>query len=73
MPSSHLVIGAGPTGTQTALLLAEAGDTVTVATRRGSDFYVVVNGADLNPSIRTVDGAEKVAHRLRELGFVTGN
>lgn len=36
MPSSHLVIGAGPTGTQTALLLAEAGDTVTVATRRGS-------------------------------------
>jgi iron complex transport system substrate-binding protein len=35
--------------------------------------YVVVNGADLNPSIRTVDGAEKVAHRLRELGFVTGN
>ncbi|GAS94075.1 Fe3+-siderophores ABC transporter substrate-binding protein [Mycolicibacterium canariasense] len=34
--------------------------------------YIVVNGADLNPSIRTVDGAEKVAHRLRELGFVTG-
>jgi nucleoside-diphosphate-sugar epimerase len=35
MPSSHLVIGAGPTGTHTALLLAEAGDTVTVVTRRG--------------------------------------
>jgi iron complex transport system substrate-binding protein len=34
--------------------------------------YIVVNGADLNPSIRTVDGAEKVANRLRELGFVTG-
>lgn len=34
--------------------------------------YIVVNGADLNPSIRTVDGAEKVAQRLRELGFATG-
>ncbi len=31
--------------------------------------YIVVNGADLNPSIRTVDGVEKVAKRLRELGF----
>ncbi|MEV0672158.1 ABC transporter substrate-binding protein [Mycobacterium sp. NPDC050441] len=31
--------------------------------------YIVVNGADLNPSIRTVDGAEKVARGLRELGF----
>lgn len=35
--------------------------------------YIVVNGADLNPSIRTVDGTEKVAHRLRELGLVAGN
>ncbi|OBF07809.1 ABC transporter substrate-binding protein [Mycolicibacterium conceptionense] len=31
--------------------------------------YIVVNGADLNPSIRTVDGAEKVAKGLDELGF----
>ncbi|MCV7068949.1 ABC transporter substrate-binding protein [Mycolicibacterium farcinogenes] len=31
--------------------------------------YIVVNGADLNPSIRTVDGVEKVAKGLRELGF----
>lgn len=31
--------------------------------------YIVVNGADLNPSIRTVDGAEKVAEGLRRLGF----
>ena len=36
MPSSHLIIGAGPTGTHTALLLAEAGDSVTVVTRSGS-------------------------------------
>jgi iron complex transport system substrate-binding protein len=28
--------------------------------------YIVVNGADLNPSIRTVDGIEKVAAVLRE-------
>lgn len=31
--------------------------------------YIVVNGADLNPSIRTVDGAEKVAKGPAELGF----
>ena len=31
--------------------------------------YVVVNGADLNPSIRTVDGVEKVAERLNRFGF----
>lgn len=31
--------------------------------------YIVVNGADMNPSIRTVDGAEKVANGLRELGL----
>ncbi len=30
--------------------------------------YVVVNGADLNPSIRTVDGIEKVAAALKEWG-----
>ncbi|MBM7417214.1 MULTISPECIES: ABC transporter substrate-binding protein [Nocardiaceae] len=28
--------------------------------------YIVVNGADLNPSIRTVDGIEKVSAALRE-------
>jgi iron complex transport system substrate-binding protein len=33
--------------------------------------YIAVSGADLNPSIRTVDGAEKVAHGLRELGLAS--
>ncbi|WP_040797025.1 ABC transporter substrate-binding protein [Nocardia higoensis] len=31
--------------------------------------YVVVNGADLNPSIRTVDGVEKVAAALEQWGY----
>lgn len=31
--------------------------------------YVALNGADLNPSIRTVDGAEKLAAGLRRLGL----
>lgn len=31
--------------------------------------YIVVNGADLNPSIRTVDGVEKVAAALQEWGL----
>jgi iron complex transport system substrate-binding protein len=30
--------------------------------------YVVLNGADMNPSIRTVDGTEKVARALPDLG-----
>jgi len=34
--SKHIVIGAGPTGTATALLLAERGDEVIVVTRSGS-------------------------------------
>jgi nucleoside-diphosphate-sugar epimerase len=34
--SKHIVIGAGPVGTATALLLAERGDEVVVATRSGS-------------------------------------
>ncbi|MGK2868990.1 MAG: ABC transporter substrate-binding protein [Mycobacterium sp.] len=34
--------------------------------------YIVVNGADLNPSIRTVDGTEKVADGLRRFGFASG-
>ncbi|MGE2733178.1 ABC transporter substrate-binding protein [Mycolicibacterium vaccae] len=34
--------------------------------------YLVVSGADLNPSIRTVDGAEKVADGLRRLGMTSG-
>ena len=34
--------------------------------------YIVVNGADLNPSIRTVDGAEKVADGLRRFGLTAG-
>ena len=31
--------------------------------------YVVVNGAELNPSIRTVDGIEKVADALERWGY----
>jgi iron complex transport system substrate-binding protein len=31
--------------------------------------YVVLKGADMNPSIRTVDGAEKLAKTLTELGL----
>jgi iron complex transport system substrate-binding protein len=31
--------------------------------------YIVVNGADLNPSIRTVDGVEKVAAALQGWGL----
>lgn len=34
--TSHLVVGAGPTGTATALLLATTGDDVRVVTRRGT-------------------------------------
>ncbi|MBE7194002.1 MAG: ABC transporter substrate-binding protein [Gordonia polyisoprenivorans] len=31
--------------------------------------YIVVNGADMNPSIRTVDGIEKTAKALRQWGL----
>ncbi|MFY0409836.1 hypothetical protein [Solicola sp. PLA-1-18] len=31
--------------------------------------YVQVAGGDLNPSIRTVDGTEKLAAGIRELGL----
>jgi iron complex transport system substrate-binding protein len=31
--------------------------------------YVIMNGADMNPSIRTVDGTEKLAKALAELGL----
>ena len=33
--------------------------------------YIVVNGADLNPSIRTIDGVEKVAAALQNWGLAT--
>lgn len=33
--------------------------------------YVIVNGADLNPTIRTVDGMEKVATALQDWNLVT--
>ncbi|WP_456696669.1 ABC transporter substrate-binding protein [Aeromicrobium sp. P5_D10] len=31
--------------------------------------YVIMNGADMNPSIRTVDGTEKLSKALAELGL----
>lgn len=31
--------------------------------------YIVVNGADMNPSIRTVDGVEKTAAALKQWGL----
>ncbi|MFE0224805.1 ABC transporter substrate-binding protein, partial [Streptomyces albidoflavus] len=31
--------------------------------------YVLLSGAAMNPSIRTVDGIEEVAAKLREFGF----
>ncbi|MFC4375343.1 ABC transporter substrate-binding protein [Nocardia halotolerans] len=31
--------------------------------------YIVVNGADLNPSIRTIDGVEKVAAAMKRWGW----
>jgi iron complex transport system substrate-binding protein len=31
--------------------------------------FVILNGADMNPSIRTVDGAEKLAAGIHELGL----
>lgn len=33
--------------------------------------YIVVNGADLNPSIRTIDGVEKVAAALQDWGMAS--
>ncbi|MFD4988480.1 ABC transporter substrate-binding protein [Streptomyces sp. NPDC058374] len=33
--------------------------------------YVLVSGAAMNPSIRTVDGIEEVAAKLRQFGFAT--
>ncbi|OZC65446.1 ABC transporter substrate-binding protein [Rhodococcus sp. 06-470-2] len=36
-----------------------------------SKRYIVVNGADLNPSIRTIDGVEKVAAALQNWGSTT--
>lgn len=33
--------------------------------------YIVVNGADLNPSIRTIDGVEKTATALRDWGLTS--
>ncbi len=31
--------------------------------------YIVVNGADMNPSIRSVDGVEKTAAALKQWGL----
>ncbi|MFC6013887.1 ABC transporter substrate-binding protein [Nocardia lasii] len=33
--------------------------------------YIVVNGADLNPSIRTIDGIEKVADAVQQWGWTS--
>lgn len=66
MSSSHLVIGAGPTGTNTALLLAETGDSVTVVTRSGAGprhpriDRVALDATDGKTLERLVEGAATI-------------
>ncbi|GAA4259391.1 NAD-dependent epimerase/dehydratase family protein [Dactylosporangium darangshiense] len=55
----HVVVGAGPTGTSTALLLAESGDRVRLVSRRG--------GGPAHPLIELVAADATDAARLTEL------
>ncbi len=55
----HVVVGAGPTGTATALLFAESGDDVRVITRRGT--------GPVHPRIELVAANASDADRLTEL------
>jgi nucleoside-diphosphate-sugar epimerase len=57
--SLHVIVGAGPVGTATALLLAESGEQVRVVTRRGT-------GAQ-HPGIERVAADATNADRLSEL------
>ncbi len=57
--SQHVIVGAGPVGTATALLLAERGEKVRLVTRRGS-------GPE-HPSIDLVAADATDANRLGEL------
>ncbi|GAA4412596.1 NAD-dependent epimerase/dehydratase family protein [Fodinibacter luteus] len=57
--STHLVVGAGPVGTRTALLLAEAGASVRVVTRSG--------GGPDHPAVERVAADASDAARMRSL------
>jgi nucleoside-diphosphate-sugar epimerase len=57
--SKHIVVGAGPIGTATALLLAERGDEVVVVTRSGS--------GPAHPAITRATGDASSAARMVEL------
>ncbi|HEY9482656.1 MAG TPA: FAD-dependent monooxygenase, partial [Micromonosporaceae bacterium] len=57
--SQHVIVGAGPVGTATALILAERGDKVRLVTRRGT-------GPE-HPSIERVTADATDADRLTEV------
>jgi len=64
--SKFLVIGAGPTGSHTAALLASKGHDVTVATRRGGSpglpriAHVAADARDASALARLAEGAEAI-------------
>jgi nucleoside-diphosphate-sugar epimerase len=57
--STHLVVGAGPIGTRTSLLLADAGERVRIVTRSG--------GGPDHPSVEKVTADASDAPRMRRL------
>ena len=57
--STHLVVGAGPIGTRTSLLLADAGEQVRIVTRSG--------GGPDHPSVEKVTADASDAPRMRRL------
>lgn len=64
--SKYLVLGAGPTGTHTARLLAEAGHAVTLASRRG--------GGSVHPGIEPISldvlNVEALTERARDTAVI---
>ena len=69
--SQHVIVGAGPVGTATALLLAERGEKVRLVTRRGtgpehpSIERVAADATDARPPERAGRGRRR-ALQLRE-------
>ncbi|MCL2514542.1 MAG: NAD-dependent epimerase/dehydratase family protein [Microbacteriaceae bacterium] len=63
-PESHLVVGAGPIGSRVAQLLLERGDSVLLATRRGTPLpgarAVVADAADAASLARAADGCRTI-------------